>query len=373
MKNSQNRIYKRVVIKIGSGFITGQTSDSGTCALNRLVEEIYSFIRARNEAIIVSSGAIALGATKIGLKKRPVDLPGKQASAAIGQVDLMKMWERLCAKHGGIVAQILLTKHDFYDREKYLNARNTILKLLSLGVVPVINENDTVATEEINFGDNDTLSAVVASKVGADALIIFTDVDGFYNGDPRKNRDAVIMREVREITNEMKRAATSSAGCSLSIGGMASKLSAAKIAMASGVDMFIVNGKKYSCLSSILGGSVKCTKFISEQKMEGKKRWIAFGARVSGKILVDAGAARAIGKMSTSLLPSGVLLAEGGFHRGDIVSVFCADTEIAKGMVFYSCEDINKIKGHKSSEIHKLLCRRDYDEIIHKDNLVILS
>ena len=363
----------RVVVKIGSGIVTGQNGDAGGQQLSKIAGEIAAFVGAGNDVIIVSSGAIAIGSIKLGLKKRPVDLPAKQAAAAIGQVGLMNRWEQMFSEYGIPVAQILLTKNDFHDRERYLNARNTLLKLISMGAIPVINENDTVATEEINFGDNDTLSAVVSSKVDADALVIITDVDGLYDGDPRIDSGAKLITEVKKITESITKLASGSAGCELSIGGMTSKLEAAKIATASGVATYIVNGRKNVGLFDIISGRVRCTKFVPDEKMDGRKRWIAFGARVSGKIFVDDGAARAITSSSKSLLPAGITAVKGNFSKGDVVSVVHSDREIARGLVFYSSQDMKTIKGHKSSDIEKLLCRKDYEEAIHKDNLVLLG
>lgn len=360
----------RVVVKIGSGLVSSQK------AISKIAEEIASFHNMKNEVIIVSSGAIATGIVKLSLEKKPSDLPSKQAAASVGQVGLMNKWASAFSKYGISVAQVLLTKNDFEVRERYLNARNTILKLLSWEVIPVINENDTVATDEINFGDNDTLSAVVASKVNADHLIIFTDVDGLYSGNPKKNKNAELILDVRKISGDIEKYATKDAGCGFSVGGMLSKIEAAKIATSSGVVTFIANGKKNVCVSDIISGKIRCTKFLTDVKidnMHGKKKWIAFGAKISGKIFIDAGAAKAILYKGKSLLPSGIIRVEGNFGKGDVVSVVHQDLEIAKGLIFYSSQDLEKIKGHKSKDIEKILCRKDYEEVIHRDNLVIVE
>jgi len=209
---------------------------------------------------------------KLALKKKPSDLPSKQAAASVGQVGLMNKWTNVLLKYGISVAQVLLTKNDFEARDRYLNARNTILKLLSWGVIPVVNENDTVATEEINFGDNDTLSAMVASKIDANYLIIFTDVDGLYKENPKKNKHSELILEVRKISGALEKYASSDAGCGFSVGGMLSKLDAAKIATASGVETFITNGKKNVCISDIISGNVRCTRFLTQVKIEGRKK-----------------------------------------------------------------------------------------------------
>ncbi|HAM39027.1 MAG: glutamate 5-kinase [Elusimicrobia bacterium RIFOXYC2_FULL_34_12] len=357
----------RIVIKIGSRLVTAQEN------LQKITEGIASFHNMENDVVIVSSGAIATGIVKLDLKKRPSDLPSKQAAASIGQVGLMNKWAEEFSRYNISVAQILLTKNDFEDRNRYLNTRNTILKLLSWSVIPIINENDTVATEEINFGDNDTLSAVVASKTDADCLIIYTDVDGLYKGNPKKDKDAELVFEVKKISGDIESYATGDKGCGFSVGGMESKIEAAKIATASGIEVFITNGTKNTNITDIISGRVKCTRFLSNVKIDGRKKWIAFGAKISGKIIIDDGAANALKNLSKSLLPSGIISVEGDFEKGDVVNVVNNKSEIARGIVSYSCEDIKKIKGHKSSEIEKILCHKDYDEIIHKDNLVIVG
>lgn len=360
----------RVVVKVGSVLIT---SDAENKYLQKIADGIAVFLKTGNEVIIVSSGAIATGVSKLGLKKKPADLPSKQAAASIGQVGLMNKWASAFSRYGISTAQILLTKSDFEDRERYLNARNTIMKLISLGVIPVVNENDTVATEEINFGDNDTLSAIVASKVDANYLIIFTDVDGLYKCDPKKNKNAEFITEVKKIAGDIENYASNKGSCNLSVGGMASKIEAAKIATASGVETLIANGKKDVCISDIIAGSVQCTKFVTDVKIDGRKKWIAFGAGTSGKILIDDGAAKALIDKGKSLLPSGIVDIEGDFEKGGVVSIINKDKEIAKGLVFYPSEDIKKIKGHKSQDIEKILRHKDYDEVIHRDNLVIIN
>ncbi|PKM92638.1 MAG: glutamate 5-kinase [Elusimicrobia bacterium HGW-Elusimicrobia-4] len=356
----------RVVVKIGSGLVASQE------VISTIAEEIASFHNMKNEVIIVSSGAIATGMLKLALKKKPSDLPSKQAAASVGQVGLMNKWTNVLLKYNIPVAQILLTKNDFEDRSRYLNARNTILKLLSWGVIPVINENDTVATEEINFGDNDTLSAIVASKVDAGYLIIFTDVDGLFKENPKKNKNAELVLEIRKISGDIENYATSDAGCGFSVGGMLSKIKAAKIATSSGVVSFIANGRKNVCISDIISDRVKCTKFLTDVKIDGRKKWIAFGAKSSGKIFVDEGAAKSILYKGKSLLPSGIIRVEGNFVKGSVVSVVYSGKEIAKGLVFYSSDEIEKIKRHKSKDIEKILRHSDYEEVIHRDNLAVI-
>ncbi|MEW6557108.1 MAG: glutamate 5-kinase [Elusimicrobiota bacterium] len=366
----------RVVVKIGSVIILDEFH------LQEIADKIASFQKTGNEVIIVSSGAIATGNEKLGFKKRPDNLISKQAFASIGQVGLMNKWTNVLLNHNIPVAQILLTKDDFENRDRYLNARNTILQLLSWGIIPVINENDTVATEEINFGDNDTLSALVASKIDANYLIIFTDVDGLYDSDPKKNKNATLITEIKKISADIENYASKKGGggevigSGFSVGGMLSKIKAAKIATASGVETFITNGKKKGgnvCISDIISGRVECTKFLTQVKIDSRKKWIAFGAKNAGKIVIDEGAARALIEKGKSLLPSGIIDVDGDFYKGDAVSIIHKNKEIARGIVFYSAEDIKKIKGHKTQDIEKILSRKDYDEVIHRDNLVVIT
>lgn len=360
----------KIVVKVGSALIAEQEDNR---YLLRIADELAAFHRMGNEIIIVSSGAIATGASKLNLKKKPADLPSKQAAASVGQVGLMNKWAGAFLKYNITVAQLLLTKNDFEDRTRYLNTRNTILKIIEWGGIPVINENDTVATEEINFGDNDTLSATVASKADADCLIIFTDVDGLFRDDPKKNKDAGFISEVKKISGDIEKCASDKTGCGLSVGGMLSKIEAAKIATAAGVTVFIANGKKNVCIPDIISGRARCTKFLTDVKIGAKKKWIAFGAKISGKIIIDEGAAKAVIEKEKSLLPAGIADVEGNFGKGEAVSVVHAGKELARGLAAYSSEDIRKIKGRKSSDIEKILGRSDYEEVIHKDNLVIVN
>ncbi|MFH1541017.1 MAG: glutamate 5-kinase [Elusimicrobiota bacterium] len=266
-------IKSRVVIKIGSKLVTSED------VILDIVENIVSFNNMENEVVIVSSGAIATGLLKLDIEKKSLDLPSKQAAASIGQVGIMNKWAQAFSKYDKSCAQILLTKSDFEDKNKYFNVRNTILKLLSWGVIPIINENDTVATEEIKFGDNDTLSAIVATKIDANYLIILTDVDGLYKGNPQKNKDAELVLEVahsaflstrrQEVTiSDVEKYATSDGGYEFSVGGMLSKIEAAKIATSSGVETYIANGKKNICISDIISGNVRCTKFIADNRID---------------------------------------------------------------------------------------------------------
>ena len=309
---------------------------------------------------------------KLGLKEKPKTIPEKQAAAAVGQGILMHIYEKLFSEYGGVVAQLLLTRSDITDRKRFLNARNTLLTLLKQNVTPIINENDTVAVEEIKFGDNDTLAALVAGLVDADLLILLSDIDGLYTDDPRKNPDATLINVVKDITPEIQGLA-GSVGSKFGSGGMATKISAAKTAVNSGIPMIIANGAKPDIIRNIFHDQEEGTLFLPrEVKPHTRKRWIAFGSDIKGKIFVDMGARRAIVDKGTSLLPSGILGLEGEFSSGHVVSIVDAEgLEFARGIVNYTAKEIVKIKGKQCSDIQRLLGRKDYDEVIHRDNLAV--
>lgn len=366
--------YKRIVIKIGTSTLTDQQGHLNLHQMKKLVEQVAILWKQERQIIIVSSGAIGAGMGKLNLCNRPHSVREKQAAAAVGQTHLMRHYEELFGEFGITCAQILLTQEDMRERERYLNARNTIMTLLGHRVVPIINENDTVAVEEIRFGDNDTLGALVASKVEADLLVILSDVAGLYTGDPRKNKNAELIHIVNEIDADTERIALRSTGSQRGVGGMYTKIKAAKIATASGVMVVIADGIKPNILSNIFQGEDIGTKFLPRQeKISGRKKWIAFCNKSNGKIVVDDGAAKALLKMGKSLLPSGITQVEGKFVLGDMVTVVDKDgDEIARGLVSFTSEELAKIKGKKTSEIFEILGHKDYDEVIHRDNLVIL-
>ncbi len=366
--------YKRIVIKIGTSTITDEKGNLNLRQMRILVEQVTQMSNQGREVILVTSGAIGAGVGRLDLHTRPQTIREKQAVAAVGQTHLMRHYEELFNEFGFKVAQILLTQEDMRARDRYLNARNTIMTLLEYKVVPIINENDTVAIEEIRFGDNDTLSALVASKIEADLLVILSDVAGLYTSDPHKDKDAELINVVDEINDEVETIALKSTGSSRGVGGMYTKIQAAKIATASGVMVVIADGMKASVLSDIFKGDDIGTKFLpSQAKISGRKKWIAFANRSSGKIMIDDGAVKALTKMGKSLLPSGVVSVEGDFRLGDMVTVVDGDgDEVARGLVSFSSDEIEKIKGKKTSEIGKILGHNDYDEVIHRDNLVIV-
>jgi glutamate 5-kinase len=363
---------KRVVVKIGSGVLAG---DNGidSCFLDGLASEIAALRARKIEVVIVSSGAVAAGRTVLGLTDRPRTLPQKQAAAAIGQSRLMRAYEEAFSGYDLKVAQILLTRDDLANRRRFQNARGTLDTLLSFGIIPVINENDTVVVDELKFGDNDNLSALVTNLVEAQLLLIMTDIDGLYTADPRSNPDATLISQVRVITREMERGAGGS-GTSVGTGGMATKLAAAKKVVKSGGSAIVFAGKETGNLTRIMAGEPVGTLFLpAGESLNRRKHWIAFTLRPAGSIHVDAGAREVLARHGKSLLPSGIAKVDGRFDRGACVRIVAPDgAEFARGIVDYSSQEVEVIRGHKSSDIEKLLGFRYGDDVIHRDNLVLL-
>jgi glutamate 5-kinase len=338
-----------------------------------LVRELSDLHGGGGEPILISSGAVGAGVGKLGCPL-PSNLPEKQALAAIGQGILMHMYEKFFSEYSKNVAQILLTRDCFSDPERYLNSRNTIFSLLSFGVIPVINENDTVAVEELRFGDNDTLSAMVACNVEADLLIILSDIDGLYDSDPRQNAAARLISEVSEITEEMI-GNSKSRGSGMSSGGMFTKLTAARMTMPNGIPLVIASSDEPDAIRRIVDGENVGTLFLPsrEEGYASRRRWISAGSTAKGAAFVDEGAADALLHGGKSLLPSGVKKIEGRFAPGDVIAVKNSlAVEIARGISNYGCEDAAKIMGRRTSEIEKILGRRDYEELIHRNNMAIL-
>lgn len=362
--------FKRIIIKVGTSTLTYPGGQLNLHRIEKLVREISDLHNRGLEVILVSSGAIGTGANRMGLKSVPKTLPEKQALAAIGQGALMHVYEKLFAEYNKIVAQVLLTREDLSDRIRYLNAAHTLVSILNMQAIPIINENDTVAVEEIRFGDNDTLSALVGGIVDADLLIILSDVDGLYDCDPRNNPDAHLQSEVYEITSEMESNSTGR-GIEFSSGGMLTKLKAARICMTSGVAMIIANSSQDNVIRRIIEGENLGTLFIPKQdKMQARKKWIAFGTVLHGRITVDAGCEKALLEKGKSLLPSGIKEITGDFERGTVVAVTNVyGREIARGIVNYSSAELKQIAGCQTSEIEELLGNKDYDEVIHRNNL----
>jgi len=359
---------KRFVLKVGTSTLAFSDMRLNLGRIGNLAEELVQAKESGKEVVLVTSGAIATGMSKLGWKTRPGTIPRQQAAAAIGQSHLMHIYEEIFGEYGHLVAQVLLTQGDINDRKRYINANNTISTLLQCGVIPIINENDTVAVDEIKVGDNDTLSALVASMIKADLLVILSDVDGFYN------ESGEIIDVISSITPELK-AMAGGKGSATSVGGMITKLRAAEIVTGAGEIMVIVNGQKPGIITRILEGHDEGTIFLPKSyKMSSKKRWIAYSTPCKGTIKVDAGAKQALIKRGKSLLPSGIIEVSGNFEFGDAVR--CVDennTEFAKGLTNYSSEEINSIKGKKTNQIEPLPGHIYYDEVIHRDNLVILE
>ncbi len=363
---------RRIVIKIGSAVLAGDLhSGVDESLFSNLAKDISHIIKDKRKVILVSSGAIAIGMKRLGLKEKVKSIPEKQAVAAVGQGSLMALYDRAFGTEKIKVAQVLLTHNDLSDRQRFLNAKNTLQTLLKYDAIPIINENDTVAVDEIKFGDNDHLSALVTNLVEADMLIILTDIDGLYNKDPKRYRDAELIPVVDDIDKFIS--AAGGAGGIYGTGGMQTKLEAAKKAAHFGVPTIIANGREKSVLKKIFSGQDMGTLFLPlEDRLTSRKHWIAFTARPAGSITVDDGARNALLKKGKSLLPSGIKGMEGEFDSGDVVKCTGPDgSEIGRGIVNYSSNELKKIKGLKTSEIEKALGYKYFDEVIHRDNLVI--
>jgi len=362
---------KRIVIKVGSGVLTSAGGLNMT-VIDDLTTEICTLKKEGFEVLLVSSGAIASGLKKIGMSKRPQSVSQQQAMAAVGQSSLIMAYEDAFERHGHKVAQILLTRDDLTHRRRYLNARNTLFTLLSWNIVPIINENDTVVVDEIKFGDNDNLSAMVTNLTESQLLINLTDIDGLFDKDPRNHDDAKLIDVVEKADRKIMRYASSIPGF-LGTGGMASKIKAARKVALRGVPAIIANGLKPGILDLIFSGKEEGTLFLpGETTLCSRKHWIAFTKSPKGEIVIDRGAERAILKKGKSLLPSGMVEVRGRFSLGNSVLLLNeAGDQIAVGMVNYHSGDIRKIMGAKSAEIESRLGFKHDDEVIHRDNLVL--
>jgi len=364
---------KRVVVKVGSNVLT-QDHGLNLKAIRSISRQICRLIDGGLEVILVSSGAMATGVKKVGLDKRPDEIPKRQAVAAVGQAGLIMEYEKAFARYHKKVAQILLTSDDLNNRIRYLNARNTLYTLLAWQVVPIINENDTVMVEEIKFGDNDNLAAMITLLMDADILINLTDIDGLYNKDPRTNTDAELIPVVSTIGKDIIKFAGHIPGA-LGTGGMVSKIKAAGKVTAAGIPMVITNGAKPEILKKLFSGKKLGTFFVpKKQKLKSRKCWIAFTLKPKGIIRIDDGAASAILNRGKSLLPSGIVGVEGEFGVGAPVEFRKDDNEtLGTGLVNYNSVDIRKIMGLKSSQIKDRLGYKPYDYVIHRDNLAITA
>jgi glutamate 5-kinase len=365
---------KRLVVKVGSGVLSRGGIGLHRPTLAQLAEALGTLRTQGVEVILVSSGAILAGMEALELPERPKELPLKQAAAAVGQSHLMRAYEEAFQPQGRRVAQILLTREDLRHRGRYLNARNTLFTLLGLGVVPIVNENDTVAVQEIQFGDNDTLSALVANLVDADLLVILTDIEGLFTADPNRDPAARLIPVVRP-QDAVDAFCAEETGSAASIGGMSTKVSAARRATAAGIATVVASGREPAALLRIVAGEEIGTFFIpSGSRMRSRKRWLAFASVPRGEILVDAGARTALVAGGKSLLPSGIRGARRPFRAGDVVSLLDPDGRVfARGLTNYGREDVERIQGLRSDEITAALGQKPYDEVIHRDNLVILE
>jgi glutamate 5-kinase len=374
---SQLKDASRIVIKLGSLVVTTAEGEVDVASLTQLAEQVCELTRAGKEVVLVTSGAIRSGRNQLGIRDRSLDLPARQAAAAVGQIELMWRYREIFGQFKQPIAQVLLTQAELSDFRRYLHLRNTLTTLLrEYRVVPVLNENDSVSAEGVQIGENDRLAAVVASKLDADVLLSLSDVAGYFDGDPHHNHKAKLIPIVAEITPEMEARAADSAGTA-GRGGMRTKVESAKLAMNAGVIMVIAAGRERDVIRRIMAGEEVGTIFAPKAaKMPSRKRWIAHVRVPKGKLLVDAGAAKALLADGKSLLPVGVVTVEGDFEAGAMVSVLVADgnerREIARGLTNYGSADLRRIQGCKSKDIEKLLGHRDFDEAIHRDNLVVL-
>lgn len=358
-----------VVVKVGTSTLTHATGNLNLIQMDRLVRQLADLKNQGRRIILVTSGAIGAGMGRLGIEQRPKEIPAKQALAAIGQGILMQTYEKLFGEYGTAVAQVLLTKDDVANRNRYLNARNTLNMILQYGAVPIINENDTVTFDEIKVGDNDTLAAMVAGLVDADLLVLLSDIDGLYTEDPRKNPQAQRIALVEEITPQIE-ALAGEPGSKFGSGGMHTKIAAARIATNQGIHMVLTNGDAQDCLQFLNKAPLTGTLFLAkEHSLGSRKGWLAFSARPEGSLLVDDGAAAAILEKGKSLLPKGVTKVEGFFERGAVVNIISNNRVIARGIVNYSDQDIQKILGRHSREIDQIFGCGHEKEVIHRNNL----
>ncbi|HWR30824.1 MAG TPA: glutamate 5-kinase [Negativicutes bacterium] len=364
----------RIVVKVGTSTLTHSNGKLNFFRIEGLVRELANAVNSGKQILLVSSGAVGAGMDRLGWKEKPKTIPEKQAAAAVGQGILMHTYEKLFGEYGQVVAQVLLTREDSVNRRRYANSRNTLLTLLNIGVIPIINENDAVAIDELKIGDNDTLSANVAAIVDADALIILSDVEGVYSANPQTDSTAQLLPEIADVTPEIE-AMCGGAGTMRGTGGMLTKMAAARMAMNSGIVMVIASGARDGAIQEVLAGKSVGTLFPPRQnRLQFRKRWLAFGARIKGRLTVDKGCAQALVSSGSSLLAAGVKAVEGSFEQGSTVSILNQDGwEIARGLTNYNTDEIHKIMGAHTHEIMGILGHKPYDEVVHRDNMVLLS
>lgn len=376
MKGDRKGLFqsRRIVVKVGTSTITYPNGQLNLNRLEKLARELSDLKNSGHQVILVSSGAVGAGMARLGYSQRPKDVAEKQALAAVGQGILLRIYERLFDEYGQTVAQVLLTKENSVHHNLYVNSRRTLGRLLELGIVPIINENDAVSADELKIGDNDNLSAMVATLVDADLLIILSDIDGLYTADPASDPAATLISRVEEITPDIERIA-GSAGSSLGTGGMTTKIDAAKIAMSAGVAMVIARGETDGILHSVVEGAEVGTLFApKEARLKLRKRWIAFGRRLDGVITVDDGCAEALRVKGKSLLAAGIKSVGGRFETGATVRIIdLLGREIARGIVRYDSETIQSIAGLSTKEIAARIPSGDGQPVVHRDDMVIIA
>lgn len=372
--HADSRQYPRVVIKVGTALLTEESGGVNAARIEEYADSLCRLLDSGSQIALVSSGAIGAGVAALGLAERPRTIPEKQATAAVGQPLLMAAYERAFRSRGRTVGQVLLTRDDFAVRSRYLNARRTFSSLFAHGVIPIINENDTVAIDEIRLGDNDSLSAFVAQLIGAELLILLSDVDGLYSGDPSHHTDATLIPIVEKVTVAIERLARRS-GSEKGTGGMVTKLQAARLCSTAGIAMIIANGSRPRIIEDIVSGTFRGTLFLpSRSRLSVRKHWIGFVAHTDGEIIIDDGAVAAILHHHSSLLPAGIVDVAGNFQRGDTVSLKDrVGKVIARGIVTLSAHELQKVKGMKTAAMRTALGAGRPAEVIHKDNLAILE
>ena len=375
MKIDYGREIKRIVVKVGTSTLTHENGTINIEKMEQLVRGLADISNKGYEVILVSSGAMGAGFGKLHKKKKPTTLPEKQAIAAIGQVTLMHIYEKFFGEYDKIVGQILLTRDDLVNRKRNLNAKNTLLALLQLGAIPIINENDTVAVDEIKVGDNDRLAAYVASLIDADLLIILSDIDGLYTANPATCSDGVLVEKVEKITAEIE-AYAGCAGSNFGTGGMLTKIQAAKIGTAAGVFVIIGNGNEKNLIAKVVQGDFRGTIFIPHNKrIHTKKKWLLLSSKPKGSVIIDDGAQEALLKEGKSLLAIGIIQVDGNFEADSVVSIKNTDgKEVGRGISYYNSKNIERIKGMKTREMTKVLeAEYEYDTVIHRDNMSVLT
>jgi glutamate 5-kinase len=364
---------RRIVIKIGSSSLNHPQGGLDNQAIDRIVRVIADIRSQGVECILVSSGAVAAGVGKLGLTAKPKDVAGKQAVAAVGQGVLIEKYALALEHHGLVGAQVLLSRLDLAEASRYKNAQNTLERLLRFHVVPIINENDTVAVEELCFGDNDRLSALVAGLVHADLLVVLTDVDGLYTANPKKDPNARLIKDVKEVSQVMS--AAGGAGSSLGTGGMVTKIKAAEISTRFGIGMLLLHSNRMSELPDLIKGTQSVGTYFHpiSHRLVGKKRWIAYAGLSEGSIVIDDGAVKALAQDGKSLLAKGIIAVEGVWERKELVRIMNSEgVEVARGLAELSSEEVEKVRGKHSEEMLALVSGLDGEEVIHRDNLTLM-